>query len=308
MATGTGEFLYHYKAKITSVYDGDGIYESRVRLGIGVSCKKQLRLHGVDCPEMKGNHRLAGIVVRDFVRNLILGKTIIIKTHKDHLGKYGRLLVDIFIDDVSLARTLISKGYAKEYFGGTKTPWTFEELQYIVNNPTDNSPITTLYQFCNTARASSEYSSSRYGAHWVQGPPDTGLKVNDTQQEHPKAWAQAKEDKGKLNNIICNYVKKVYIKSVDMLIIYNPDCVVAMSVYDGTVWKVVFNVQSSSNQGGTISGVQQNKVSLVTLTLDTPLAYPSNKIQLYIGGKGDKYHEIDSIRLIGTDKPETQSS
>jgi hypothetical protein len=57
--TGTDEFLYHYKAKINSVYDGDGVYEADVFLGLGISAKKELRLYGVDCPEMKFTHRLA---------------------------------------------------------------------------------------------------------------------------------------------------------------------------------------------------------------------------------------------------------
>jgi hypothetical protein len=34
MATGTDEFLYHYKTKINSVYDGDGVYEADVSLGL----------------------------------------------------------------------------------------------------------------------------------------------------------------------------------------------------------------------------------------------------------------------------------
>jgi endonuclease YncB( thermonuclease family) len=51
---------------------GDGVYEADVSLGLGISAKKELRLYGVDCPEMKFTHRLAGIVVRDYVRTFCL--------------------------------------------------------------------------------------------------------------------------------------------------------------------------------------------------------------------------------------------
>jgi endonuclease YncB( thermonuclease family) len=43
---------------------------------------------------------------------LILDKTLVVKTHKDHNGKYGRLLVDVFIGDKSLADILIDLKYA----------------------------------------------------------------------------------------------------------------------------------------------------------------------------------------------------
>lgn len=127
--------LYNYRAIINYVYDGDGIYRSTIDLGIGIQVHKHLRLYGVDCPELRGNQHIAGIVVRNYVRRLILDKEVIVSTHKDKVGKYGRLLVDVHIDGLNLADDLISLGYAKPYFGKTKDLWTYAELVHIINNP-----------------------------------------------------------------------------------------------------------------------------------------------------------------------------
>lgn len=131
----TAENLYHYKAFIYNVYDGDGVYKANVHMGIGLYADKHLRLYGVDCPELRGLQKKAGIIVRDYVRSLILNKDVIIKTHKDQLGKYGRLMVDIHINDTDLAGHLIMLGYGKPYFGAKKVPWTRDELLHIINNP-----------------------------------------------------------------------------------------------------------------------------------------------------------------------------
>lgn len=131
--------MYEYKAKILSVYDGDGVYHANVDMGMNLFQRKSLRLYGVDTPEIRGTHKDAGYVVRDVVRIIIQDKDIIIKTHKDKTGKYGRLLVDIIIDDMNLSDYLISIGYAKEYFGGKKPEWTEEELKYICKTNIDQN-------------------------------------------------------------------------------------------------------------------------------------------------------------------------
>ena len=129
--------MYQYEAKILSVYDGDGVFDANIDMGMNLWHRKDLRLYRVDTPELRGNHRKAGLVVRDFVRELILGKTVVINTQRDKTGKYGRLLVDIQIisDDghihEDLSELLINKGYAKPYFGGKKDEWRTEELEAI---------------------------------------------------------------------------------------------------------------------------------------------------------------------------------
>lgn len=92
------DYRYHYKAKVISVYDADTI-KCEVFLGCGLKFeKKTCRLFGIDAPEMRGKERPRGIISRDAVRDLILNKEVTIRTKKDKSGKYGRLLVDVFVD------------------------------------------------------------------------------------------------------------------------------------------------------------------------------------------------------------------
>lgn len=123
--------MYEYKAKIERVYDGDGVYYADVDLGFNIRMKRSIRLYGCDTPELRGDERDAGIIVRDFVRDLILGKTVRITTMKDSTGKYGRLMARIIIDEGDLTALLIKKKYAKPYFGAKKNKWTTRQLNSI---------------------------------------------------------------------------------------------------------------------------------------------------------------------------------
>jgi len=129
------KFKYKYLAQITSVYDGDGSYECTIDMGMKLYLEKQVRLYGVDTPELRGKQKIAGRKVRDFVRECILDKAVVLHTKKDKSGKYGRLLASIKFDDgKDLATILLDKGYAKVYLGGKKEPWTKEELSFILND------------------------------------------------------------------------------------------------------------------------------------------------------------------------------
>lgn len=110
--------LYTYKAKILSVYDGDTC-TADIQLGFYVIAHKvKLRLYGINTPEIRGGTaetKKAGITARDWLRDKVLGKEVILKSFGK--GKYGRWLVDIYLDEdtVSLNQQLIDKGLAQSY-------------------------------------------------------------------------------------------------------------------------------------------------------------------------------------------------
>lgn len=111
--------MYEYTAKITSVYDGDTV-TGDVDLGFGIWIKKQkFRLMGIDTPEIRTkdkDEKVRGYEARDRLRELILGKTVRIRSFGK--GKYGRWLVDIFIEDMdtrSVNQLLILEGHADHY-------------------------------------------------------------------------------------------------------------------------------------------------------------------------------------------------
>ena len=114
--------MYEYKVKeVVSIYDGDTM-KVILDLGFDITAKLTLRLYGINAPEIRGEERPEGLNSRDWLRGVIShaqeqGAGIIVKTHKDKTGKYGRMLAEIFIDDmvVSVNRQMVMEGYAKEY-------------------------------------------------------------------------------------------------------------------------------------------------------------------------------------------------
>jgi len=109
--------MYEYKAVVTKVYDGDTITVN-IELGFGIFFNKQkLRLAYIDAPEVRGEEREQGLVSRDRVRELIMGKEIKIKTYKDSKGKYGRWIAEVFYgdDEVNLNEQLINEGLAEKH-------------------------------------------------------------------------------------------------------------------------------------------------------------------------------------------------
>lgn len=109
--------MYEYRAVITKVYDGDTL-TAEIDLGFKMWAKKvKLRLVGVDTPEIRTkdpDEKELAIKARDRVRELCLGKEVVVKTHGK--GKYGRWLASVYIEgDIDLGRFLIAEGHAQSY-------------------------------------------------------------------------------------------------------------------------------------------------------------------------------------------------
>ena len=91
------ENLYFYKAKVTGVYDGD---TCTVSIDLGLSTwvlGEKIRLHRINAPEVRGEERERGLRSRDYLRELILDREIMLQTVKDKKGKYGRYLGEIWL-------------------------------------------------------------------------------------------------------------------------------------------------------------------------------------------------------------------
>ena len=109
--------MFEYRAFVRKVYDGDTI-TCDIDLGFNMIMRNQkLRLYGINTPEVRGSSREEGLKVRDIVRSRISNKWIIVKTHRDKKGKYGRWLAEIFEPNVeeSLNNWLLTEGHAVEY-------------------------------------------------------------------------------------------------------------------------------------------------------------------------------------------------
>lgn len=113
--------LYQYKAFVTSVYDGDTCTVD-IDLGLHTWVRgEKIRLIRIDAPEIRGKSRNKGLASRDYLREIILDKEIIIGTFKDKKGKYGRYLGEIWLphedEIINVNDLMVNKGFAvyKEY-------------------------------------------------------------------------------------------------------------------------------------------------------------------------------------------------
>ncbi len=104
--------MYTYRAKIISVYDGDTV-TALVDLGFGITNKIKIRLKGINTPELRGAERPRGLVSRDFLREKILDKDIIVETFRDKKGKYGRYIGTLWLDEKNINELLVEQGYAE---------------------------------------------------------------------------------------------------------------------------------------------------------------------------------------------------
>jgi endonuclease YncB( thermonuclease family) len=109
-------------AKVSNVYDGDTIHLTFFYRNQPVRARCRLAL--IDAPEIKGetdNEREAAVKVRDYLRNLIDNKIVL--AHLGRMDKYGRPLVDVYLNGLYINQHLMDKGYAKQYDGGKKEDW-----------------------------------------------------------------------------------------------------------------------------------------------------------------------------------------
>jgi len=106
---------YLYKAKVTKVVDGD-TFDVLIDLGFKVHLHHRIRLVNVDTPEIRGKERKKGLKVKEYVKNLILNKDVLIQTYK--LGKYGRYVCEIYLGSNRrrpLSKHLLRKKMAKKF-------------------------------------------------------------------------------------------------------------------------------------------------------------------------------------------------
>ena len=122
--------MYEYQCKIVRVVDGDTT-DVDIDLGFGVWLKKQrIRFYGVDTPESRTSNKeekVYGLAAKHFVENYLpKGSTQVLRTRKDGVGKYGRILGELVVFDGSkdmettLNKLLIDTHNAVAYFGQSK--------------------------------------------------------------------------------------------------------------------------------------------------------------------------------------------
>jgi endonuclease YncB( thermonuclease family) len=121
----------HY-CKVVKVYDGDTITvattlplknDSRV-------FRFRVRLRHIDSPEIKGStpkEKQLAIKARDALHAKIFDK--IVRLENNGTEKWGRVLADVYYDDIYINQWMLDNNFAVPYEGGTK--------QKIVEDPNE---------------------------------------------------------------------------------------------------------------------------------------------------------------------------
>ena len=115
--------MHEYKAKITKFVDGDTV-RCDIDLGFDTILHNQtIRLFGIDTPESRTRdkeEKYYGKLAAKFLKDQCYKKNIILRTHKDQKGKFGRILGEIIVDGVNINKLMIEEYMAVEYYGQPK--------------------------------------------------------------------------------------------------------------------------------------------------------------------------------------------
>lgn len=85
-----------YDIELIRVIDGDTII-ANVQLGYNVLLTHQnIRLHGINAPEIYGTNKLIGLLSKQYLANLLKGKTLKLEPFQRNYDKYGRILATIY--------------------------------------------------------------------------------------------------------------------------------------------------------------------------------------------------------------------
>lgn len=121
---------YIYRGKLERVVDGDTI-DALIDVGFDIWVKKRIRYKGIDTWESRTRNleeKKLGLAAKERNRQLleeVSTKSGLFRLKSYGVGKYGRVLAEIFIMDendntICINNQLISEGHAYIYDGGKK--------------------------------------------------------------------------------------------------------------------------------------------------------------------------------------------
>ena len=125
---------YIYRGKLERVVDGDTI-DALIDVGFDIWIKKRIRYSGIDTWESRTRdlaEKAKGLEAKARNKELLMevsSKSGYFRLKSFGVGKYGRVLGEIYIEDkegkqYNINKTLISEGHAYIYEGGKKKMFT----------------------------------------------------------------------------------------------------------------------------------------------------------------------------------------
>lgn len=110
--------VYSDIATVTRIVDGDNVYVT-VDLGYKISVAIDVRIHGIDAPEMRTPE---GKAARDYLCTLLEpGQVVVLHSVRLLNDKYGRCLGDLELaDGRTVSQAMLDAGHAVAYAGGKR--------------------------------------------------------------------------------------------------------------------------------------------------------------------------------------------
>ena len=125
---------YIYRGKLERVVDGDTI-DALIDVGFDIWIKKRIRYSGIDTWESRTRdlaEKAKGLEAKARNKELLMevsSKSGYFRLKSYGVGKYGRVLGEIYIEDVegkqwNINETLVNEGHGYVYDGGKKKLFT----------------------------------------------------------------------------------------------------------------------------------------------------------------------------------------
>uniref|UniRef100_A0A6C0E2H2 TNase-like domain-containing protein n=1 Tax=viral metagenome TaxID=1070528 RepID=A0A6C0E2H2_9ZZZZ len=109
---------------VIKVYDGDTItIASKLPYVDSPLYRFQVRLKGIDCPEIKGKTEdeiFIALCAKKEMELMVMQKRVTLKNVT--IEKYGRLLADVYVNDIYVNGHMLKNRLAVPYDGKTKKP------------------------------------------------------------------------------------------------------------------------------------------------------------------------------------------
>lgn len=125
-ANGNMLNLYNYTGTVTKVFDGDTV-EVLVDLGFNIYTAQRFRIYQINAPETRTKdkkEKANGLLAKEYLKKLIDGKQVRIKTIKNKSGKekmtFTRYVAIIYVTKnkvwFNVGQLMIKAGHAKPYY------------------------------------------------------------------------------------------------------------------------------------------------------------------------------------------------
>ena len=114
--------MYYYKIEVLRVVDGDTT-DVRIDLGFNVWHKCRVRLVGINAPESRTRdkeEKKRGLAAKQWLIDRLEAAGSDIEMQSHGVGKYGRVLGELFTKEGNINKIMVKEGHAVFYDGGKR--------------------------------------------------------------------------------------------------------------------------------------------------------------------------------------------